>query len=68
MIKKYVCKVCNCNFTIQPKKIYLVNVLEGIFNYTYDTMDCPQCGCQMLIWKRYKKVQKIEENENKHNG
>lgn len=68
MIKKYVCKVCNCNFTIQPKKVYLVNIPKGIFVITYDAMDCPQCGCQMLIWTRYKKQPKIEKNENNDNG
>lgn len=68
MIKKQVCKVCNCNFDIKISKKYLVKVGDflGTKNI-FDAYDCPQCGCQQLISQRYHKVITTVKNENEIN-
>lgn len=68
MIKKQVCKVCNCNFDIKISKKYLVKVVDflGTKN-VFDAYDCPQCGCQQLISQRYLKVITTVKNENEIN-
>lgn len=68
MIKKQVCNVCNCNFEIKTSKKYFVRVEDLIGTHSiYDAYDCPHCGCQMLINRRYPEAIITAKNENKTN-
>lgn len=64
-IKKITCKVCGKVF--YPKAEYiardrivnggLINAVNGnsIEAKNYDAMDCPECGCQIVLKERLKK-------------
>ena len=65
-INKITCKVCGKR--VYPKAEYVVRdkIVSGGINAAlngspsendiYDAMDCPECGCQMVIKKRMRKV------------
>lgn len=67
-IKKITCKVCGKS--VYPKSEYVVKdrtVSGGIAatlsgNYDepkiYDAMDCPECGCQMVLKERLRKEER----------
>ena len=62
MIKKQKCNICNNKFYIDSKKVYQVQNTELIKGIeTYDAIDCPNCSCQILLWKRLKKINKKED-------
>ena len=54
------CSICGRYFQMARNNIYRVRVGElGGINYfgtTYDAIDCPKCGCQMLLSKREENV------------
>lgn len=58
MIKKVKCNICNHRFYIEKSKVKQVlessslvdNLTKG--TKTYDAIDCPNCGCQKVLWVR----------------
>ena len=56
--KELRCKVCNHSLDIRKDNTYKVNVTNQIFKLTelQDATDCPYCGCQNLLSRRYEKV------------
>ena len=63
MLKKIKCNVCNNKFYIEKAKVKEVientgatAVLNG--SKVYNAIDCPNCGCQKVLWPRY--VEKTE--------
>lgn len=65
MEKKIKCNVCDFKFRINKKDIYTISIPEGGLIKTnidyYNAIDCPNCGCQKLLYKRYKKVNVKED-------
>ena len=61
MIKKKKCDICNNKFYINKAITYLVQThLDSIVSLRpeiYNAVDCPNCGCQILLCKRLEKVQ-----------
>lgn len=65
-IRKITCKVCGK--MVYPKTGYVVRdrIMNGGINAVlagnsteakiYDAMDCPECGCQMVLKERMRKV------------
>ena len=54
------CKVCNHPLNISKDNVYVAKA-ENVFFHThenYSATDCPYCGCQNLLQKRYEKVVK----------
>lgn len=59
---KIKCKVCGCEFNPIIEKHYVSRDEgnTGVFNAlvskpeekTYDTFDCPECGCQVIAQER----------------
>ena len=58
---KIKCNICECEFIPEKDKHYisrdeiktgLSTVVGGLEEKMYDTFDCPQCGCQMVIQER----------------
>ena len=62
MIKKQKCNICNNKFYINPQKVYKVKKDGQVLNPSeiFDAIDCPKCNCQILLWKRLKKINKKE--------
>ncbi len=57
-IKEMYCEVCNHLLDIRKENVYEVNIAGTIFGNTenYDATDCPYCGCQNVLKKRYKRT------------
>lgn len=54
------CKVCNHPLNISKDNVYEAKV-ENVFFHTfenYSATDCPYCGCQNLLQKRFERVEK----------
>ncbi len=57
MIKKVKCNVCNYKFFIEKEKVKEVvedNGVSGVMTgkKIYNAIDCPNCGCQKILWPR----------------
>lgn len=57
------CKVCGKRFSPDSKRLYQVTEAFSVsslvtkpLNVVYDAMDCPRCGCQMVLNERKPKV------------
>lgn len=59
------CVVCGNTFEIEIGKKYVVKNIEEVMIIYYDAMDCPNCGCQNIIWKRLEKAIKNTEKTKK---
>lgn len=64
-MKKIKCKVCDCEFVPQIKEHYIARdeiktglstIAGGLEEKLYDTFDCPQCGCQMVMQERKRQL------------
>ena len=57
---KLKCSVCGNSYGIIKKNIYVVRVNTDNNIFTpkgnYDACDCPFCGCQHLLKRRYEKA------------
>lgn len=58
---KITCKICGEEFDIAKEDKYQVRVpsfdaTRGFTKMTWDALDCPHCGCQNLLSKRYDTV------------
>ena len=56
---KQKCSVCGNSYGISKKNIYVVKVdTDSIFTPkgNYDACDCPFCGCQHILKRRYEKA------------
>lgn len=60
-MKPIKCKVCECDFIPEKNEHYisrdevktgLSTIAGGLEGKLYDTFDCPQCGCQMVMQER----------------
>lgn len=60
-MKKVKCNVCECEFIPEKDERYisrdeiktgLSTVVGGLEEKLYDTFDCPQCGCQVIVQER----------------
>lgn len=60
-MKKIKCNVCDCEFVPEKDEHYisrneiktgLSTIAGGLEEKLYDTFDCPQCGCQMIMQER----------------
>ena len=55
------CNVCGKRFTLSKEHVYQVSEPQPVTKMlvdavkVYDVMDCPQCGCQMLLKVRMPK-------------
>lgn len=59
-IKEMNCRVCNHPLNISKENVYVAKVNNKVFGFTenYNATDCPYCGCQNLLQKRFEKVTK----------
>ena len=59
-IKEMNCKVCNHPLNISKENVYVAKVENALFHTSenYSATDCPYCGCQNLLQKRFEKVAK----------
>ncbi|MDE6141026.1 MAG: hypothetical protein K2G03_00340 [Bacilli bacterium] len=49
------CSICGGKIKLEKEKVYLVRQCEGLFTVKYyNAIDCPYCGCQILLWPRLK--------------
>ena len=61
-MNKIKCKVCDCGFVPESDKHYVsrdcgkvgfaASFQANDEEELYDTFDCPQCGCQIVVQKR----------------
>lgn len=61
-IKEKNCEVCGHTLNISKENTYIVKVENMLFHNTddYDATDCPYCGCQNLLHKRYRKSDDVK--------
>lgn len=75
-MKKIKCKICDCEFVPELKSHYVSRDLGktgvvSVFQSNdetqfYDTFDCPQCGCQMVMQERKRTIcigENVQEDE-----
>lgn len=64
-MKKIKCNVCACEFVPEKDEHYisrdeiktgLSTIAGGLEEKLYDTFDCPQCGCQMVMQERKRQL------------
>ena len=57
-IKEINCKVCNHLLNISKENVYVAKAGNLVVSMTenYSATDCPYCGCQNLLQKRYEKM------------
>lgn len=64
-MKKIKCNVCACEFIPEKDEHYisrdetktgLSTIAGGLEEKLYDTFDCPQCGCQMVMQERKRQL------------
>jgi hypothetical protein len=76
---KIKCNVCACEFIPEKDEHYisrdkietgLTKIVNSPEENLYDTFDCPQCGCQMVMQERKRVLcmsekvkEEIEEND-----
>lgn len=56
-IKEKKCKVCGHTLDVRKENTYVTmvrNMVTGAENW--DAVDCPYCGCQNLLGRRWMKV------------
>lgn len=72
---KIKCKVCGCEFNPVIEKHYVsrdagrsgvVAAFSKDEEKLFDTFDCPECGCQVVVQERKRKY--IEESEEVEDG
>ena len=54
------CKVCNHPLNMSKDNVYVARV-ENVFFHSsenYSATDCPYCGCQNLLQKRFDRSEK----------
>ncbi len=65
IMKPIKCNVCACEFIPEKNehyisrneiKIGLSTIAGGLEEKLYDTFDCPQCGCQMIMQERKRQL------------
>lgn len=56
-IKEINCKVCNHPLNIKRENVYVAkNIKNPFYGFeNWDATDCPYCGCQNLLGKRFEK-------------
>ncbi len=56
------CEVCGTELEINKKNVYVAEVRNALFGISEDwnATDCPHCGCQNLLKKRYAKVSEMK--------
>lgn len=71
-MKKIKCGVCECEFDGLKENHYisrgegkcgLAAISGGNEVKFYDTFDCPQCGCQIVVKERKRSCNESEEYE-----
>lgn len=52
------CEVCGTQLNINKKNVYESVVINHIFHFEeiWNATDCPHCGCQNLLKKRYENI------------
>lgn len=52
------CEVCGTQLNIDKKNVYVAEVRNILIGNSenWNAVDCPHCGCQNLLKKRYNKV------------
>ena len=64
-MKKIKCNVCACEFIPEKDEHYisrdkietgLTKIVNSSEENLYDTFDCPQCGCQMVMQERKRQL------------
>lgn len=52
------CKVCNHPLNMSKDNVYVAKVTNPLFGSTgnYNVTDCPYCGCQNMLQRRYETV------------
>lgn len=64
-IREKYCELCNHVLDIRKENVYTVNLTATIFGEREDwnATDCPYCGCQRLLKRRYPKSNKCLKGE-----
>lgn len=59
-IKEMNCKVCNHPLNIRKENVYVAKVENAFFRTSenYSATDCPYCGCQNLLKRRFESAAK----------
>lgn len=64
-MKKIKCNICACEFIPEKDEHYisrdvtktgLSTIAGGFEEMLYDTFDCPQCGCQIMVQERKRRL------------
>lgn len=66
MIKKVKCNICNYKFHIEKSKVTKVTENKGLSSITtgasiYNAIDCPNCGCQKILWTRLPELANVNK-------
>jgi len=66
MIKKVKCHICNYKFHIEKSKVIKVTENKGLSSITtgasiYNAIDCPNCGCQKILWTRLPELTNVSK-------
>lgn len=66
MVKKIKCNICNHKFYIDKsavKEVVENNGVTAAFNGVkiFNAIDCPNCGCQKVLWVRLQEKLKNKE-------
>ena len=60
--KTLTCKMCGEEFRPHKDHRYTVVKYQGLFLF-FDAIDCPHCGCQMILGERMKEVSNESETD-----
>lgn len=65
MIKKQKCTVCGHRFTLRKENTYQVAkaAFMMVLATILDAVDCPMCGCQVVLSERLEKVVTNDDNK-----
>ena len=70
-MKKIKCNVCACEFIPEKYEHYIARdetrtglstIAGGVEEKLYDTFDCPQCGCQIVMQERKRRLSLVATN------
>ena len=66
MIKKIKCHICNYKIHIEKSKVIKVTENKGLSGIAtgasiYNAIDCPNCGCQKILWTRLPEVSNVSK-------
>lgn len=59
------CSVCGWDYSVRGSNLYVAEEVTPLFqpNKYYDAIDCPHCGCQIILGERFLEYEKKEGDD-----